>query len=1118
MNGIREYETKIFNKINPAVKFSVTRYVFAIGIFVAIVAFGLLSTSSLGVDQFPSINIPVVVVSTTYAGATPSVVDEQVTKVIENAVSSISGITDIQSSSQTGSSVVVIMFDQSTDKYSDTNQVSSQVSSSIGSLPSGASSPTIKTLDPNSSAVVYVGVTAEGVPLETVSDYVDNDLEPLIERVDGVADIETDGAPSNEFQVLLNPNQLSAFNISPQSVSSAIAKSAINTSIGSISHQKNVLTFSTRNIPTDPAAISNILVDAATGIRVGQVASVRIAPSVNSYARVNGTPMVLVGIKKTTDANTVAVVRNVENLMQKTRLPAGYTYTVSYDSTAAIKGSIQSTISELLRAGLVVAIIVLLFLGKLNTAIAVILAIPIALSASPILYKLCGFTFNLVSLLALISAIGIVVDDSIVVAENVERYRAMGFSLKESVLKGASEVFSAVVAASLSLLAVLIPVSFMGGFVGQYLAQFALGLAAAVAFSLFEALLFLTVRMAYTPDAKVFDWRDFAQSFGKMAESFKWALAHWRKGFFLVVGIGAALVLALTRHFVLLPILLFYPVILGVVYYVGRILLTFLQALTTTLHNWTESFIGFIRDAYVHSLDGILSKSRVVLLVVLGFLVVTVFFIFPHISFNFVPNSDNGYMNITLYLPTGTTIDETNEMTGRVEAFLLAQPEVQTLQAIVGSESFFSSSRYTYESSLTITLKPIDKRRSIFALMPVYQAKLLDIIHAEYPSGRLSVRAGGGPTGSTALQVNVTSANFDRLMAQDAAITKAIGEDKWVADVSSSLSDTSLENDFVPNIDRLSGSGLSPEDVSTALQTAVSGTEAANVQIGGSSYPIEVMIDPRYLSDNQSILNLPVYSSTLKTNLKVGQLGAFTLNQAATNMTRYNRIYYGQYTIDLKTGAPPTLEMQSLLEKELRAKGVLTGDLQLTEGSSTGAAGLARQLQGQAVTSFLLALFLVYLVMGAQFNSWRYPVYLLLPVPLALAGALWMVVFKGGGIDVFGLLGMLMLIGLSAKNAILYLDFVVERIGKMPFKQALIESAGLRFRPIVMTTLTILVTSLSLIFGGGQGSEFGQGLGLVTSGGIIFSAVLTFFVVPAAFYIFERKRVEATPKEADSNG
>ena len=385
-----------------------------------------------------------------------------------------------------------------------------------------------------------------------------------------------------------------------------------------------MLTFSTVDIPTDPITISKLLVDSTRGVSVGDVASIRNTSTVDSYARVNGTPMVLVDVQKTTDSNTVAVVHDVEKLMAKTRLPQGYSYVVSYDSTGPISASIQNTFSELLITSIVVAIIVLLFLGKLNTALSVILAIPIAISASPILYKLCGFNFNLVSLLALVSAIGIVVDDSIVVSENVERYRAMGFTLKESVLKGASEVFSAVIAASLSLLSVLIPVSFIGGFVGRYIQQFSLGLAAAVAFSLFEALLFLTVRLAYTPEAKIFDWKDFAQSFGMLRTSMDWGFKRWRKGFFVLVGSGRRRGPAAHAPLRLPARPAPYPAALGIVYYLGRILLTFFQALTMTLHNLTERFIDWVRDAYARVLVGVVKRSVWILVGAGVFLVLTV--------------------------------------------------------------------------------------------------------------------------------------------------------------------------------------------------------------------------------------------------------------------------------------------------------------------------------------------------------------------------------------------------------------------------------------------------------------------------------------------------------------
>ena len=290
------------------------------------------------------------------------------------------------------------------------------------------------------------------------------------------------------------------------------------------------------------------------------------------------------------------------------------------------------------------------------------------------------------------------------------------------------------------------------------------------------------------------------------------------------------------------------------------------------------------------------------------------------------------------------------------------------------------------------------------------------------------------------------------------------------------------------------------------LQTYTSGTHSGDVQIGGQSYPIMVQIDPTYLSGGQSLLNLPIYSAARQARLQVGQLGSLVVRQSPISVLRYNRLYTATLSIDLAKNAPPALTFQNTLTDELTKQGLLDSHVTIGSGGVFGASALAREVPPRASTAFLLALFLAYLVMAAQFNSWRYPVYLLLPVPLAIVGALLFVVLLGGGLDIFGMLGMLLLIGLSAKNAILYLDFVVERIGKMPLKEALIESARLRFRPIVMTTLTVLVIAGPLVFGRGEGTEFGQRLGVVMFGGILTSAILTFFVVPAAFYLFERKR------------
>jgi HAE1 family hydrophobic/amphiphilic exporter-1 len=323
-----------------------------------------------------------------------------------------------------------------------------------------------------------------------------------------------------------------------------------------------------------------------------------------------------------------------------------------------------------------------------------------------------------------------------------------------------------------------------------------------------------------------------------------------------------------------------------------------------------------------------------------------------------------------------------------------------------------------------------------------------------------------------------------------------------------------IERDFTPNESKMQGTGISPAAVAGLLQTYASGTRSGDVQIGGQSYPIVVQGDPTHLSDGQSLMNLPISSGTGQ-RLQVGQLGSLVVRQSPTSVLRYNRLYTATVSIDLTKNAPSALTFQNTLTDELTKQGLLDGRVVIGSGGAFGASALSREVLTSGVTAFLLAIFLVYLVMAAQFNSWRYPVYLLLPVPLAIVGALLFVVLLGGGLDIFGMLGMLLLIGLSAKNAILYLDFVIERIGKMPLKEALIDSARLRFRPIVMTTLTVLVISGPLVFGRGEGSEFGQRLGVVMFGGILTSAVLTFFVVPAAFSLFERKRLaKRAEKEA----
>ncbi|HET6485867.1 MAG TPA: efflux RND transporter permease subunit [Spirochaetia bacterium] len=1108
MKTTRELQNRIFDRINPAVRFSVSRYVLAIGLFVAMLIFGGIATLSLGVDQFPSSSIPVAVVNTSYPGASPSVIDEQVTQVIESAVSTMGGITDISSTSSSGSSMVMIDFDQSTDQVSDASQVASLVSAAAGRLPSGAGTPSVLTMNPNATPILQFGIAGPGVSLAEVNDYTTTMLEPKLQRVSGVANVSLSGAPSREFQVLLDPSRLQAYGLGATAVVNAIASSSVTSPIGTITTSKNALTFSTENVPSDKEAVESIVVDTTSGVRVRDLANVRDRATSSTYTRINGKPVVLVSIEQTATSNAVAVVSDVRRILSQVVLPTGYEIIYSNDTTAPIQASIHSTYRELILTTIVVALIVLLFLGKLNTAVSVILAIPIALSASPVLYRLCGFTLNLVSMLALIVAIGIVVDDSIVVAENVERYRAMGYHPRESVLKGASEIFSAVVAATLSILAVLLPVSFLGGMIGSFLRQFCLGLAAAVLFSLLEAVLFLTVRLAYLTDVgRRRDWGELRRSFTRPGEAARWGLVAWRRPVGIVVAVGLAAACLLTHHLLLLPCLLLYPAALMLLRYLGLVLLCLFEALSMTLHGWTEAGLGWVREAYARSLGGLLRRGVVVLLVTLTVVAGILVFLAPRLTFSFLPQTDNGTLSLNGSMRRGATLSVTNAAAASLERYLLSQPEVRVVQTTVGGGGMFGGGSSYENFSMRVTLVDVGKRAGTFTLIARYRIRLNQILQAQDPSASVMMMAGGGfGGGGSALSLALLSSDREALSARSARVVEAIKSNPYVQDVTSSVSETTVERQFIPDPVRLQDAGVTAGDVATLLQTYATGVTAANVEVGGLSYPITVRIDPLFLSDGQALLNLPLYSPKLQATVPVGQLGSVVLRESPVSIRRTNRLYSASLSINLKQGAPTALSFQNQLAQDLTAQGLLDTTLTLGSGSLMGAGALAQQMSSTAIWAFLLAFFLAYLVMAAQFNSWRYPVYLLLPVPLAIVGALAFAIVLGGGLDIFGVLGMLLLIGLSAKNAILYLDFVVERLDKMPLLEALVDSARLRFRPIIMTTLTVLVISGPLVFAQGQGSEFGQKLGVVMFGGILSSAILTFFVVPTAFYVFERKR------------
>ncbi|WP_457630036.1 efflux RND transporter permease subunit [Oceanithermus sp.] len=1093
-------------KENPLVRFFVERPVLTTAVFIAVMLFGVYTAGRLGVDLLPKFDIPIVTVTTIYPGASPEEVADQVTKPIEDALSTLNGVEEISSVSKEGVSQVIVQFGYGQDLNLVAVDVSERVTAVSGRLPDDVKTPIVSKFDPGSQPFLYVTLTAPGKSLGELGRYAEDKLKPMLQQIPGVADVQVVGNPEEEVVVELQPERLAALGVSAGQVVGQIQQSSVNIPAGSIDVAGEHQVLRLRNQPSSAAAVAALPLDPSRGLRVDSVASVRQQEAASqTYSRLNGDPVILLGVRKTSDSNLVDVARSVRRAVKEAYLPEGYELTIQFDRTKFTEASVRDTYVESLMTALIVSLIILILLGRVNSALSVILAIPVTLSAAIVVYGIMGFTFNIISLLALIVAVGLVVDDAIVVAENIARWRDMGYDRMEAVIMGASEVSTAVLATTLSLLAVFLPISFLPGFVGQFFKEFGIGLATAIAVSYLEAMFFLTVRLAYFPDPKPDSWRqlparlrNFGEdlAFARSALRSFWAwLALLAVGFFFFKRFGPAAGAAAA--------LLFFP-LLAPLHYLFKAVSAFLGASLLSVHVWAEAGMERLKDAYGRAVRVTLEHSLAVL--VFAFvLFLSVFWVLPKLPFNFTPKADSGYIDITLTLPMGTSLSLTNELTRRIENYLLKQPEVKEVVAQVGISQYVGTTNSPEISTINVTLIPKEERQDQYTVSDRFREDLQRIL-ADHPEAELRVQVNtGGQTASYDLEFTLMAPTKEALTAANEETMRILRSNPDLRDVRSSLSETTVEYVFDIDPGRLAGTGLTASDVGLTLRTYVNGADAGNVRSGGRDVPIVVKADPRYTTSAASLANLPIAAPAVQGMIPLGSVGAFKRQEGAATIERTDLAYSTTFSINFKDPYAGSMQMEKRIKRDLSSAGVLENGVRYV---SSGNSKFMGDLAATAPMAFFLALILNYLVIASQFNSFRYPLYLLLPVPLALVGAFWLAYFMGTGLDIISVLGTVMMVGLVTKNAILLLDFAVERAKTAPLKEALIEAARLRLRPILMTSTTVIVVSIPLLMGIGEGSEFRRPLGVIILGGIFSSTLLTLFVIPAAFYFFERHRYQ----------
>ena len=1100
--------------MNRLIRFFVDNYVLTFSVFGALVLFGVVSALGVGIDLLPTFEIPIVAVTTQYRGAGPEEVARSVSEPLEGQLATLPGISSVTSVSNEGFSFVIAQFDAGVNINEAAVDVSGRVNAVASLLPSGTDTPNVQKFDPSDQPILSVAVAAPGVSLSTIQRFAEDQLQPILRRVNGVADVSVVGPSAREIQVLLDPALLDSYGLTPQAVTAAIGASAVDKSAGSLTVANNRVLLAGRATPESLRNVEQIRVDSARGVRVGDVATVRDASEdPTTYARLNGEPVVLLDVRKLSGENAVAAASNLRKTLADFKLPRGYRTEIVGDSSVFVASSVRDTLTETVLAAFAVSFIVLLFTGRLGSVLAVVLAIPVSIAGALIIINFFGFTFNIITLLAITVAIGLVVDDAIVVAENIDRYREQGMSRHDSVIKGAGEVSTAVLAATLSLLAVFIPISLLPGIIGQFFRQFGVTMAAAVTFSYFEAMFFLTVRLALSPDPLPPGPRELGRAARKFGADTRWGVRNLRRVWFwlLLLGVGTALYFRLApQNPLALLWLLAIPPALFLLRYFGRLVLYTLGVLALGLYRSGDFAVSHVRNAYVRSLRFVLSHAWLVLgLSVLLF--GSLFWVFPKIGFNFQPPDDSGLIGGTLTLPPGTSLGQTNRVAGRLENRLLNDPEVETVQVTVGSGDVLGGSS-SEQASLSVQLVPKGERKLDTTASIVALEKELKTVLKPFPEADLNLsNQGSGPPGGTGYTLSLGSTDLGLLRQRSEEAQQVLEQTPGLRNVTSDLSKTTDERVFIVDPAQLDGTGLTNSDIFNTLSAYNVGSEAARLRQGGTETPIRVRADPLLIRDEQSLLSLPIQAPALQSSLPLSALGSFKTSSAPATINRADQAYSATLSAELTPGSNLS-QVTAAVDQRLQKAGVLDNRVTQIQGSNFDLLG---DLLYYAPIAFALALLLNYLAIGSQFNSFKYPLYLLLTVPLALVGAVWLFYFTGTSLDIISILGVVMLIGLVTKNAILLLDVTLEETKRgVALREALLTAAAVRFRPILMTTSTVVVISLPLLLGLGEGSEFRYPLGLVILGGVLTSALLTFYVVPAAFYQFEHKRYE---RDAEKN-
>ncbi len=1024
--------------------------VFATMVMLALVVLGLFAYQRLKVDQFPNIDFPVVVISTEYPGASPEIVESEVSKKIEEGVNSIAGINALTSRSYENQSVVVIEFQLHIDGRKAAEDVREKVASIRPNLRTEVKEPKVLRFDPSSKAIWSLAVvpdkTQAKVPTAVeMTNWSEQVLKKRLENVRGVGSVTLVGGTRREINLYLQPSAMEALGITADQVVAAVRNENQDLPVGAIRSLEQERMVQIESRMKRPEDFGQIIVARKGGspVRLSQVATVQDgAQEVDSLALYNGQRTLLLSVQKSQDENTIQVidglVKTVAELQKQ--LPPGLRLEPITDSSRPIRVAVDNVRRTLIEGAILTVLIVFLFLNSWRSTVITGLTLPISLIGTFMFMNMFGFTINMITLMALSLCVGLLIDDAIVVRENIVRHVQMGKNAYDASMEGTQEIGLAVLATTLSIVAVFLPIGFMEGIIGKFFHEFGITIVAAVGISMF---------VSFTLDPMLSSiWHDPSIE------------AHGK------------------HH---APVTLYDKTI-------GRVT------------HWFDTGTDKLSDGYQKILAWSLVHKRKTVLMAIGVFVTSIFMV-PLLGTEFVPKADFSETSVNFQTPVGSSLEATEAKARQVESIIREFPEVRYTVATLNTGNALGKNN----ASIYVRLVNRKERsRSVDQMSAILRERLQQVPGITVTHAGLLDAVGGNKQIEFSIQ-GPDQRELERLTLQAMNQLRAI---PGLVDLDSSVKANKPTIGVQVRTTSASDLGLGTAQLAGPLRTLVAGQTVGNWRApDDQTYDVNVRLSPDARNNLQDLERLPFAMTAADGSTRIVRLGQVAKVSESTGSNQINRR-------DL------TREVAINANVYNRAAGQVSGDiktvmegLNLPPGYRFQFGGSTKNMAesfGYALSALALAVIFIYMILASQFKSFLQPLALMTALPLTLIGVVLALMVFRSTLSMFSIIGVIMLMGLVTKNAILLVDFAIRaredqtdtdgrRIPGMERSEALLMAAKVRLRPILMTTLAMIFGMVPLAFAMTEGSEQRAPMGQAVIGGVITSSLLTLVVVPVVY-------------------